>query len=189
MSTCRVHHVLHHLSVLSVWRASSCICAVLVSATQLELVWKTSSRAGHHPALSRALLELVKRDIKPRDIMTRAAFENAMVRLTLTRCMCPHHHQSQAVETGPTALRHSLRDSLLMLRLPRCSEGVVGHLSRHLLWSTEARFAPGRDHGTGRLDQRGAAPDRHGARRRRGGHPRRLPGMLTPAPVPPAPKS
>ena len=30
----------------------------------------------------RALLELIKRDIKPRDIMTRAAFENAMVQLS-----------------------------------------------------------------------------------------------------------
>jgi hypothetical protein len=29
--------------------------------------------------MCRALLELIKRDIKPRDIMTRAAFENAMV--------------------------------------------------------------------------------------------------------------
>lgn len=31
------------------------------------------------PARRRYLLELMKRDIKPRDIMTRAAFENAMV--------------------------------------------------------------------------------------------------------------
>ena len=34
--------------------------------------------------LRRYLLELMKKDIKPRDIMTRAAFENAMVLVMAT---------------------------------------------------------------------------------------------------------
>ena len=91
----------------------------------------------------RALLELMRRDIKPRDIMTRAAFENAMVLLLLypprvplrnlvklarvVACSSCTRQTSLVVDTVRTFLVcHGLTAGLRSSFLPLSTVNIVG---------------------------------------------------------------
>jgi len=123
--------------------STSCVCGVRVLGLRRSSYGtQLRSRANNPPALSRALLELIKRDIKPRDIMTRAAFENAMVRmtckpnphhdahLTASRRLCSRHHQLRGAEGVVPFRRKGCFGIMFMLCPTRCSEAFYGHPPR-----------------------------------------------------------
>ena len=75
------------------WNAASMLCPVFL----------LSDRVSALSRRCRYILELLKADLKPRDIMTYKAFENAMVTIMATGGGTAHRaqwHRTQAQDTG-----------------------------------------------------------------------------------------